>query len=162
LALQGPLEGAFEVAQRLGTGLANAGVAVAGADDVFLAAWLDARQGQFLAKDLGHFLHRQFDFEDMSARLVARPLAVALLWRAQRLPGLTRALTRSTGPLLTVAKLRHFDLRQGNADEVLPLLADHLAAADVFGKVAFHLAADELLEPLVVALDLLSHGPSPG
>ena len=45
----------------------------------FLPARLDARQGQLLAEDLGQLLHRQFDFEDVPARLVAGlRLAVAL------------------------------------------------------------------------------------
>src|SRR5581483_7290354 len=61
------------------------------------------------------------------------------------------------GPFLAVAELRDLDRRQGDADEVLTLLADHLAAADVLGEVRLHLAADELVEPLAVALDLLAH-----
>ena len=52
LPLQGPLEGALEVAQRLRAGLADAGVLVLGRDDVLLAPRLDARQFQFLAEDL--------------------------------------------------------------------------------------------------------------
>ena len=87
------LEGALEVAQRLGAGLADAGVLVAGGDDVLLAARLDARQGQLLAEDVGQLLHRQFDFEDVAARLIAGlPFAVALLRRGQRLAGLAFAL----------------------------------------------------------------------
>src|SRR5581483_4404948 len=42
LAAPGALEGALEVAQRLGAGLADAGVLVLGRDDVLLAARLDA------------------------------------------------------------------------------------------------------------------------
>ena len=80
LPLQGALEGALEVAQRFGAGLADAGVLVRGGDDVLLAARLDARQGQFLAEDLGQLLHRQIDFEDVAAGLIAgaalaRPVA---------------------------------------------------------------------------------------
>ena len=68
------------MAQRLGAGLADAGVLVAGGDDVLLAARLDARQGQLLAEDRGHLLHRQFDFEDVAARLVAGAAAAVSSW----------------------------------------------------------------------------------
>jgi len=45
-----------------------------------------------------------------------------------------------------------------NADQVLALLADHLAAADVLAEVALHLAADKLAEALMIAFNLLTHG----
>src|SRR5262249_44458234 len=145
---------------RLRAGLADAGVAVAGGDDVLAAARLDARQGQLLAEDLGHLLHRQVDFQDVSARLVAGAGRVSFR-RRERIAGPALSLADAAGALLAVAELRDVDLRQGDADEVLALLADHLAAADVLLQVALHLAADELLEPLVVALDFLSHGSPP-
>ena len=60
----------------------------------FLPARLDARQGQFLAEDLGEFLHRQIDFEDVPAGLIAGlRLAVAVLRRRERLAGLRRRPT---------------------------------------------------------------------
>src|SRR5260370_23168957 len=67
---QGALEGPLEVLERLRAGLADAGVLVARADDVLLAARLDARQSQFLAQDGRQFFQRQFHFKDVSARLV--------------------------------------------------------------------------------------------
>ena len=79
LPLQRSFVGAFEMAQRFRADLADAGVLIAFGENVFLAARLDARQRQFLAEDLRHLFHRQFDFEDVAARLIAGfRLAVAL------------------------------------------------------------------------------------
>src|SRR5262249_10154041 len=129
LPLHGPLEGALEVAQRLRAGLADAGVAVAGRDDVLLAARLDARQGPLLAADGGHLLHGQLDLEDVPALLVAGAAAGLTLARPQRLTGLAWPRPHTAGALLAVAERRRVDLRQGDAHQVLALLADHLAAA---------------------------------
>src|SRR5262249_40427698 len=126
-----------------------------------LAARLDTRQGQFLAEDGGHLLHGQLDLEDMAARLVAGA-AAGLLWaRAQRLTGLPVPLSHSAGALGPIAELGNVDLRQRDGHQVLALLADHLATADVLGQIALDLAADELAEALVVAFNLLSHGEPP-
>lgn len=158
LAAQGPFEGAFEVTQRLGTSLANAGVAIAGTDDVLFASRLDARQGQLFPEDLGHFLHGQLDLEDVSAGLVAgSACAIALGWSQGR-TGLPLPLTGTAGSLGTVAELRDLDLRQGNAHQVSALFADHFAAADVLRQVAFHLAAHNLPKALMIAFDFLAHG----
>jgi hypothetical protein len=73
-------------------------------------------------------------------------------------PTVAFPLAGASGALLAVAELRDVDLRQGDADEVLALLADHLAAADVLAQVTFHLTADDFAEPLVVAFNLLAHG----
>src|SRR5262249_45825558 len=101
LPLQRTLEGAFEVTERLGAGLTNAGVLVLGRDDVLLAARLDARQGQFLAQDLRQFLQRQFHFEDVAARLIAGAAFVAL-GRSQGVARLALALPDAAGALLAV------------------------------------------------------------
>src|SRR5262249_23473258 len=162
LPLHGALEGALEVAQRLRAALADAGVAVLGGDDVLLAARLDARQGQLLAEDLGHLLHGQLDLEDVAARLVAGlPLALAALAAAQGRADGAVAGADAAVVLVAVAELRDVDGRQRDADQVLALLADQLAAADVLAEVALDLAADELAEALVVAFDLLAHGMAP-
>src|SRR5262249_43231994 len=158
LPLQGPLERPLEVPQRLGAALADARVAVARRDDVLLAARLDARQGQLFAEDGGQFLHCQFDFEDVAAGLVAGAALAVALRRAQRRAGVALAHAHPAGTLLAVAELRDVDLWQGNADQVLALLADHLAAADVLAQVRLNLAAHDLAEALVVAFDLLTHG----
>src|SRR5262249_39362826 len=93
-----------------------------------------------------------------AAGLVAGAALGVALAGAERLAGLAGALADAAGAFLAVAELRHVDLRQRDADEVLALLADHLAAADVLAEVALDLAADELAEALVVAFDLLPHG----
>src|SRR5205807_9369320 len=125
------------------------------------AARLDAGQGQLLAEDRGHLLHGQFDFEDVAAGLVAGLVGAVALRRTERRADIAVPGADAAGALLAVAELRNPHRRQRDADEVLALLADHLAAADVLRQVRLHLAADELVEPLVVALDLLSHGNSP-
>src|SRR5262249_1358531 len=64
----------------------------------------------------------------------------------------------ASGPFLAIAELRDADLRQGDRDQVLPLLADHLTAADVLAEIAFDLAANDPSKSLMVPFDLLSHG----
>ena len=71
LPFHGPLEGALEMAQRFGPGLADAGVLVLGGDDVLLALRLDARQGEFFAEDVGQFFEREIDLENVAAGLIA-------------------------------------------------------------------------------------------
>ena len=63
-------------------------------DDVLLAARLDAGQRQFLAEDGGHFFHRQFDFEDVAAGLIAGLRLAVALRRGQRLADLAFARRR--------------------------------------------------------------------
>src|SRR5262245_34150426 len=162
LPLERPLEGALEVAQRLGADLADRAVLVAGGEDVLLALGLDPRQGQLLAEDLGQLLHGQLDLEDVAAGLVAGLGLAVALGGGQRLADLALALAGAAGVLLAVAELRDVDRRQGDRHQVAPLLADHLAAADVLRQVRLDLAADDFAEPLQVALDLLSHGPTLG
>ena len=94
----------------------------------------------------------------MPAGLVAGLLAVAGLWRPQGRTGIAFPLPDAAGALLAVAELGNLDLRQGDGNEIVPFLADHLPAADVLAKVAFHLAADNFSEPLLVAVDFLAHG----
>src|SRR5207253_4178728 len=119
---------------------------------------LDARQGQLLAEDGGQLVHAQLDFQDVAARLVAgSPLAVGLR-RAERLADVAVALAGAAVALVAEAELRNVDLRQRDADQVLALLSNHLAATDVLAQVALHLAADKPAEPLVIALYLLPHG----
>src|SRR5262245_64713912 len=94
----------------------------------------------------------------MAARLIPGADIIVSLRRRERSPGVPISLTDPAGALLAVAKLRYLDLRQGNADQVVAFLADHLAAADVLGQVALHLAANDLAEALVIAFNFLAHG----
>src|SRR5262245_2011455 len=161
LPLEGPAEGALEVAQRFRPDPADTGVLVLLRDDVLLAAGLDPREGQLLPEDGGQLFHRQLDLEDVPARLVPGLRLPLALGRGERLADLALADADAAGVFLAVPELRDLDGGQGNADEVVPLLADHLATGDVLGQVAFDLAPDDLPEPLEVALDLLSHGRAP-
>src|SRR5437879_4619766 len=140
------------MAQGLRASLADAGVAVAGADDVLLAARLNARELEFFAENRSELLQRQLHFKDMAARFASCPVAVARLRRSQGRTRIAVALAGAGGALLSVAKLRNVDLRQRNADEIFAFLADHLAAADVLAEVALNLAADNLFESLMIAL----------
>ena len=149
--------------ERLRSHAADARVFVLLGDDIFLAARLDARQREFLSENLGKFLHGQFDFEDVPTRLIAGlRFAIVVLGSRERLAGLTGTDPDAAGVLLPVAKLRQIDLRKRDRHQVVPLLPDHLAPADVLGKVALHLPAHQLAEALQVLFDLLSHGESLG
>src|SRR5262249_7462401 len=109
--------------------------------------------------DGGHLLHGQLDLEDVAAGLIPGLAGAGLsLTRSQGLADVPVPLANAAGALLAVAELRDFDLRQGNADQVLALLPDELAAANVLAQVALHLAADKLAEALVITLDPLTHG----
>ena len=55
------------------------------------------------------------------------------------------------------AEVRHVDLRDRDADEVLALLADHLALRDVLPQVLLDLAADDLAEAEVILFDVENH-----
>src|SRR5206468_4161853 len=108
--------------QRLGSALAYARVLVARRNDVLFAARLDPRQGQLLAEDGSQLFQRQLDFEDVPAGLVAGAALAVALRRAERGADIALADADAAGALLTVAELRHVDLRQGDADQVLALL----------------------------------------
>src|SRR5262249_52490926 len=102
------------------------------------------------------------NFEDVAARLVAGLRVAVGVWLGERLPRLTGTNADAAGVLLSVAELREVDLRQRDRHEIVALFADHLTAADVFRKVAFHLPADQFAEPLEVLVNLLSHGDASG
>src|SRR5215469_1425889 len=109
----------------------------------------DARQFQLFGEDLREFLHRQIDFQDMRSGRVAG-LAVALfvnVTRRQWCSGFAFALTDTTRVPAAEAEVRHFDLRDRNADVVLPLFPDEFALRDVLFQVLLDLAPDNLPEP---------------
>ena len=116
------------MAQRLGPGVAHAGVAILARDDALFALGLDARQLQLLAEDLRQLLHRHVDLEQVLARPIAG-LALARLRLAlpERIARVAVALADAARLLVAEAEVRNVDLRQGNRDDFLALLAEHLA-----------------------------------
>src|SRR5436305_1560446 len=72
-------------------------------------------------------------------------------------PGLAVALTHAALVLVTVPEVRDVDARDGDGDEVLPLLPDHLPLLDVLAEIALDAPADDLPEAAVVLLDLQRH-----
>src|SRR5207248_11267790 len=105
--------------------------------------------------------HHQVDVQAVPAKLAAGLVCAVTLRLAERRADVADPGPDAAGAFFAVAELWNLDRRQRDADEVLALLADHLAAADVLRQVRLHFAADELVESLVVTLDLLTHGNSP-
>src|SRR5579875_823951 len=132
---QRSFESALEVAQRFRPSLTNAGVFITSGNNIFLAARLDAWQGQLFSQDSGHFLHCQLDFEDMPARLIPGSLGGLALSRSERLADLTVALADAARTFVAIAELGDLDLRQRDTDQIFSLFADQLSSADVFGQV---------------------------
>ena len=159
LPLQRLLVGALEVAQRLGAGGRDAGVLDARRDDPVLALRLDAGEGELLAEDVGELLERDVHLEDVL------PLALAGLSRCPGCPspgesgspGSPSPWPTPPCELLAEAEVRDVDGRDGDGDEVLPLLADHLSLLDVLLEVALDAAADDVAEARVVLLDFQGH-----
>src|SRR5207244_13284518 len=121
------LEGAAEMAQRFGAGLANARITIFFGDDALLALGLDARQPQFLAEDRRQLLHRDVDLEQVLARLVAGLALARLRLATEDVARLPVALRDAARLLRAEAEVRDVDLRQRDGDDVLALLAAHLA-----------------------------------
>ncbi len=125
------------MAERLGTDAADAGVAVLGVDDLALALVLDVRELELLAEDRGQLVEGDVDLEDVLAGafaglLAALPLAFAFLAPAPYgVAGIALALTGAALVLVTEAEAGDVDLRDGDGDELLPLLADQLPLRNV-------------------------------
>ncbi len=148
--------------QRLGPRAADAGVAGFLVDDVRFAFGLDPRQFQLVAHDLGQLFQRNFDLQDMAAGIAAGLAACRLhpgVARADRVALFAVALTDAARAVLAVAKVRHVELRDGNADQIAPLAADHLAVGHVFPQVLANFAPYDLLETRLVSVDFDKHGP---
>ena len=58
---------------------------------------------------------------------------------------------------LAEAEGRQLDLRNRDADEVLPLLADHFAVGDVLLQILLDAASDDLPEPKMILFDVKNH-----
>ena len=77
---------------------------------------------------------------------------------ADRLALFAVALADAAGAVLAEAEVRHVELRQGDADEIATLAADHLAVGDVLPQVLADPAADDLSEAALIAFDFHDHG----
>src|SRR6185436_11186476 len=71
--------------------------------------------------------------------------------------GLAVALADAAGFLAAEAEARDLDLGKGNGDDVLALASDQLALGQVLPEFLLDHAADDLAEPLHVAIDLAQH-----
>ncbi len=156
------LVGALEVAQRLGARGRDPGVAELRRDDPVLAPRLDAGEGELLAEDLGELLERHVHLEDVLplalAGLAGARLRIAL---RERIARLAVALSDAALRPLAEAEVRDVDGRDGDGDELLPLLPDQLALLDVLLEVPLDATADDVAEARVVLLDLQRHAHAP-
>src|SRR5262249_39660512 len=130
LPLERFLVGALEVAQALRTGHGDAGVAILLGDDVLLPLVLDRGELQLFAQEAGQLPEGAVPLQHVLARRVsclAGPLGLA-----HADDGADVALPLSDAALL--ARLEdeagELDLRQRDADQVLSLAPDQLAARD--------------------------------
>src|SRR5262245_3735466 len=92
----------------------------------------------------------------LAARLALAALAVGIA-RRDGLTNFTLTLAHAAATVLPVAKMRHIELRQRNADQIVPLPADHFAVGHVFPQVLAYLPANDLFEPRRVAVNLHDH-----
>src|SRR5205085_6356888 len=136
-ALQCLLVGALEMAQRLGPGGVHAGVLHPRSGEVLLAPVLDARERQLLAEDVGQLVEREIDLERVLPFALAGLAAAVALDRSRRQhrPGRAVALPYPALILVAVLEVGNVDGRNGNGDQVLPLLPDHLPFLDVLAQV---------------------------
>src|SRR5436190_823893 len=77
--------------------------------------------------------------------------------RGQRSSRLAFTLADTAGIAAAEAEVRQLDLRDRNADEILPLLADQLSLRNVSLQVLLDLAADDLPESKIILLDVENH-----
>src|SRR6478672_10389288 len=91
-----------------------------------------------------------------AARLALAAFAVGIAG-GDRLTIFAFTLAHAAAAVLAIAKMRHVELRQRNADEIVALAADHLAVGDVFPQVLAYFPANDLFEPRRVAVDFHYH-----
>src|SRR4051794_3550566 len=98
---------------------------------------LNAGQFEFLRQNLREFVHREIDFEDVTTGGISGlPGAVLIhIPGSERLARLAFSLPDTTGVATAEPEVRHFDLRDRNADKVLSLFADQLTLRNVFLQV---------------------------
>ena len=73
---------------------------------------------------------------------------------SERRAELAFTLSDAAGVAAPEAEVGHFDLRDRNADKILPLLPDQLSLRNVFLQVLLDLAPDDLPEAKVILLDV--------
>ena len=74
--------------------------------------------------------------------------------RSERCARLAFTLADASGVAAAEAEVRHFDLRDRNADKILPLLPDQLSLRNVFLQVLLDLAPDDLPEAKVILFNV--------
>src|SRR5262249_25276056 len=117
---------------------------------------LDARKLELFGEDLRQLFHREIDFEDVRARSVAGLTGAVFVnvARRERCTRLAFPLANSSCIAAAEAEVRHFDLRDRNADKILPLLTDQLSLRDVLLQVLLDLAPDDLPKTKIILLDV--------
>jgi hypothetical protein len=158
---QRPLERRLEAAQALGSGVAQADVAVLLRLERLRPAALDVGQPELLAHDLRQLLERDLDLE----RLVALALAglagaalAVLLLPADRVSGVALALSDALPAVVAEHEARDVDLRHRDRHRALSLRRDEVAARDVFAQVLPNFPANDLAEATVILFDARNHG----
>ena len=99
----------------------------------------------------------QFAGQDRAVRTVLVTSALAGEGKSTVLANLAVALSHAAAPILPIAKMRHIELRQRNADQIIPLPADHLAVGHVLPQVLAYFPANDLSEPRRVAVNFHHH-----
>jgi len=93
----------------------------------------------------------------MIALGVACLLFAFLFALADGSPRLAFALPDAAHLAASELKAREIDLRDRNTDVVLPLLANHLALADVLAQVLLNFTLNDLLKTQMVSFDACDH-----
>ena len=114
-----------------------------------LSLGLDARQLEFFAEDVGQLVERDVDLEDVLPRIFPAHSALPLVI-ADRLTRLAVALSDAAGVVVAVTEARQIDPVYGDADEVLALFADQLAARQKLAQILADPSLDDLAEALMV------------
>jgi hypothetical protein len=147
------------VPQRLGSGTADAGVLGFFLNDFRLALRLDARQLQLVPHDFRQFRQRNFNLQNMLARIAAG-LALAPFVRlagTEWLADFSLAMADTAGTILAIAKVGHVKLGDWNADQVASLATDHFPLRDVLAEILADLATHNLAKSRLVSINLHYH-----
>jgi len=76
---------------------------------------------------------------------------------SDRLAFLTITLAHAPSSILAVAKMRNVQLGQWNTDQVVALAANQFAMINILPEILTDLSADNLLEPILVAINYQCH-----